>query len=196
MRRTIPKSDLSDFPHIVLLTYILLQDYDWKYIFIQMSIIVTILFTNKDHPSRLLLPTFIFGYLLSNYRFYDSLLTILYVYKYQEHHIQIIYSTISILSICKYILMSIYHRNMFLTVGQVILIMCCISYQEILTKIKVDPDFFRSREIKTFRKMSISFSKEKKLLTKSELCTLLNLCWHSCSACYLLCLYLEDSYKM
>lgn len=152
-----------------------------------------VLFTNKDHPSRLLLPTFIFGYLLSNYRFYDSLLTILYVYKYQEHHIQIIYSTISVLSICKYILMSIYHRNMFLTVGQVILIMCCISYQEMLTKIKVDPDFFRSREIKTFRKMSISFSKEKKLLTKSELCTLLNLCWHSCSACYLLCLYLEDS---
>lgn len=196
MRRPIPKSDLSVSPHITLLIYLLIQDFEWKYIFIQLSIIITLLFTTKKHVSRLLLPTFIFGYLLSNHRFHDTILIILYVYKYQEHNIEIIYSTIVVLSMCKYFLLSIYHKNILFTIVQLLSIVSCISYHDMLKKIKLDPTFFSSHSMKSFRQISLLFEKEKKLLNKSEVCSILNLAWHICSACYLYSLYSEDAYKM
>lgn len=128
-------------PYFVLQSYMLVYDYSWEHIIIMFLIIASQL-QREEHPSRILVATFVFGYMMcmdTSYRLYDVVIAILYVYKYAPRHITMVYGTICVISMIKSLTLSLFNMHVYVLITKIVCILCCIEYNRLLEIMKNDP---------------------------------------------------------
>lgn len=151
---------ISIFPYLFLETYLLWYDYPWHNIIFTLFIILSILFYKDSHPSRIIVYTTMFGYMLCPNNLYDVLATVLYIYKYSPENIDKIYGSIIVLSIVKSVYISICKMKLFVALVKILSILFCIETFTILECMK-NKTMITSRLISYFRNRSGKRSSKK-----------------------------------
>lgn len=154
----------------------LVYDYSWNNILLLFLIIFTnIFYRDNNHPSRIIVSTFVLGYLLCPNRVYDIIATILYIFKYSPRHITMIYGTITIMSIMKSIILSMWNMQIYIVIWKTVCILCCLEYNRVLEILNIDPSC-NNEDVIRYKKI---------MYNNDDIYNMLSFAWHLCASCYL-----------